>query len=125
MDTRPWDRIILEGMQFYAYHGRNPDEKSLGQPFVVDLEAELNLQAAATSDDIGDTVSYTDLYRVVKAEMEETTRNLLEAVAQSIANRILDSFPVQGVRVRVKKTRPPIKGSFLSGAAVEVYRTRE
>ncbi len=118
------DRIILQEMQFYAYHGRNPEERTLGQPFVVDLEAELDLRKAGRSDNIADTVSYTDLYRAVKAEMEGPTRNLLEAVAEAIASRILDTFPVQGVRVKVKKTRPPIKGGFLSGAAVEVYRTR-
>ena len=97
----------------------------MGQPFLVDLEAEVDLSIAGASDSISDTVSYTDLYRAVKAEMEGPTRNLLEAVAQSIANRVLNSFPISGVKVRVRKTRPPIKGSFLSSAGVEVYRTRE
>ena len=119
------DRIILEGMQFYAYHGRNPEERALGQPFVVDLEAEVDLKAAGDSDDIEDTVSYTDLYRAVKAQMEAPAKNLLEAVAQSIAQSILDAYPVGGVRVRVKKTRPPIKEGVLSGAGVEVYRIRQ
>ena len=125
MSTPSQDRIILEGMQFYAYHGRNPEERTLGQPFLVDLEVELDLSAAGASDDVRDTVSYTDLYRAVKAEMEGPAKNLLEAVAQSIANRVLTSFPVSGVKVRVRKTSPPIKGSFLSSAGVEVYRTRE
>ncbi len=119
------DKIILEGVQFYAYHGRNPEERTLGQPFVVDLEAEVDLRAAGESDHIGDTVSYTDLYRAVKAEMEGPAKNLLEGVAHAIAQRILDSYSVRSVRVRVKKTSPPIKDAFLSGAAVEVYRSRE
>ena len=118
------DKIILEGMQFYGYHGRNPEERTLGQPFVVDLEAGVDLQPAGVSDDIVDSVSYTDLYRVVKREMEGPGRNLLEAVAHAIAQGIMDTYPVRSVRVRVNKIRPPIKGAVLSGAGVEVSRRR-
>ena len=48
----------------------------------------------------------------------------MEAVAESIASEILDSYPVESVRVRVVKVRPPIKGGVLSGAGVEVFRQR-
>ena len=69
-------------------------------------------------------MSYTHLYRVVKEVMEDEPKNLLEALAEEITHRALAAFPLQTVRVRVKKTRPPIKGALLSGAAVEVYRTK-
>ncbi len=119
------DLIILEGMQFYGYHGRNAEERVLGQPFVVDLEAEMDLSAAGASDDISDSVSYTDLYRVAKRHAEGPGRDLVEAVAESIASEILSSYPVESVRVRVMKARPPIKGGVLAGAGVEVFRRRE
>ena len=118
----PSDRIILEGMQFYGYHGGSPEERSLGQPFQVDLEAELDLSIAGKSDSRDDTVSYTHLYRLVQEVMGGAPKNLLEAVAEEIATRALDSFPLRGMMVRVKKTRPPIKGAVVSGAAVEIYR---
>lgn len=119
------DRIILTGLQFYGFHGVNPEERSLGQPFVVDLEAELDLSVPAASDRLDDTVSYTELYRAVKAVMEGEPRNLLETAAGTIANRILDQHPqIDSVRVRVQKPRPPIKGSVIEAAAVEVYRPR-
>ena len=118
------DRIILEGMQFYGYHGRNEEEKMLGQPFEVDLDAEIDLTAAGESDDIADSVSYTDLYRVAKHHLEGRGRDLVEAVAHAIASEILDSYPVESVRVRVVKVRPPIKGGVLAGAGVEVFRSR-
>ena len=117
------DRIILEGMQFYGYHGGSPEERSVGQPFEVDLKAELDLGAAGKSDNLEDTVSYAHLYRIVKEVIEGETRNLLEALAEEIAEKALAAFPLRAVNVRVKKTRPPIKGAILSGAAVEVYRT--
>ena len=118
------DRIILEGMQFYGYHGRNNEERVLGQPFEVYLEAELDLTAAGVSDDIADSVSYTDLYRVAKRHVEGPGRNLVEAVAHAIASEILDTYLVESVRVRVIKVRPPIKGGVLAGAGVEVFRRR-
>ena len=44
------DRIILKGMQFYGFHGVNPEERTLGQTYVVDLEVELDLRPAGRSD---------------------------------------------------------------------------
>ena len=121
----PSDRIILEGMQFYAYHGVNPEERSLGQPFQIDIEAELDLSTAGTSDNLEDTVSYAHLYRVVREVMDQEQMYLLEAVAEEIARRALAAFPLGALRVRVTKIRPPIKGAVLSGAAVEIYRSRD
>lgn len=119
------DRIILTGLQFYGFHGVNPEERSLGQQFVVDLEAELDLRVPCETDRLDNTVSYTHLYRAVKAVMEGEPRNLLEAAAGAIASRILGQHPqIDAVRVRVQKPRPPIKGSVIEGAAVEIYRSR-
>ncbi|MDE2787872.1 MAG: dihydroneopterin aldolase [Chloroflexota bacterium] len=119
------DRIILTGLQFYGFHGVNPEERSLGQQFVVDLEAELDLGVPSETDRLENTVSYTHLYRAVKTVMEGEPRNLLEAAAGAIASRILGQHPqIDAVRVRVQKPRPPIKGSVIEAAAVEIYRPR-
>lgn len=121
----PSDKIILAGMQFYGFHGVNPEERRLGQPFVVDLEAELDLLPAGKSDRLPDTVSYAELYRLVQAVIEGAPRHLLEAAAAAIASGVLEQYPaVAAVRVRVQKPRPPIRGSIIAAAAVEIYRTR-
>ena len=118
------DRILLQGMQFYSYHGGSREERTLGQPFQVDLEVEKDLAPAGKSDQLEDTVSYAHLYRVVRDVMAGESMELLEALAQDIASRSLESFPIDSIRVRITKTRPPIKGAVLSGAAVEIYRTK-
>ena len=118
----PPDRIILEGIQLYGYHGANPEEKALGQAYVVALEVELNLSRACASDCLKDTVSYTQLFRAVQEVIEGESRNLLEGLAQAIARKVLVQFPVDAARVRLKKPRPPIRGSVLDHAAVEIYR---
>ena len=120
----PSDQIILNGMRFYGYHGVNPEEKTQGQTYLVDLAADLDLTRPGHSDRLEDTVSYTHLYRTVKSVVEGESRNLLEALAQNIANRLLADFPVESVTVTVKKPNPPIKGSFIDHAAVTIRRQR-
>ena len=118
------DRIILNGMQFYGFHGVNSEERTLGQPYEVDLEVELDLGTAGRSDNLEDTVSYAQLYRLAQAVMEGQPKFLLEAAAEAIAQQTLDQFPVNAVRVQVRKPRPPIRGSSIAHAAVEIYRIR-
>ena len=119
------DRIILQGMRFYGYHGVNPEENVQGQSYLVDLEAEVDLARPGLSDGLEDTVSYTHLYRTARAIMEGEPRNLLERLAQEIADRLLADFPLEAVTVTVKKPNPPIKGSFIDYAAVRIHRRRE
>lgn len=119
------DRIVLEGMRFYGFHGVNQEEKSLGQAYLVDLTVELDLREPGRTDRLEDTVNYTRLYRAVRDIMEGESKNLLEAVAQAIATKVLEEFPVEAVRVRVKKPQPPISGSVVDNASVEIYRRRD
>ena len=119
------DSIFLEGMVFYGYHGATPPEKELGQNFVVDLEMEVDLKAPGASDELKDTVDYSHVYRVVKETVEGRGRNLLEGLADSVAQELLRIFPLDGVRVRVTKPQVPIKEAVLDGAGVEIYRLRE
>ena len=112
-------------MVFYGYHGANPSEQSLGQRFVVDLEAEYDLRAAGTADALISTVNYSHLFRVVQGVIEGPSVKLLEALAERIAADILGRFPVQAVMVRVKKPEVPIKASIMEYAAVQIYRRRD
>ena len=118
------DKIQLEGMVFYGFHGVDPAEQQVGQRFVVDLEVERDLRPAGLSDDLADTVSYSDLYRLVKDVLEGPSRRLLENLAETVAQRVLDEYEVDAVRVSVKKPEVPIKGSVLAHAAVEILRER-
>ena len=111
-------------MVFYGFHGVNPAEQELGQRFVVDLEVQRDLRPAGLSDDPGDTLSYVHLYRLVKEVAEGPSRRLLESLAETISQRVLDEFDVDAVKVRVRKPEAPIKGSILAYAGVEVYRRR-
>lgn len=57
------DKLILRGLMFHGFHGVKHEEKKLGQKFLIDIDAWMDLRAAGASDDLSDTVSYTDIYR--------------------------------------------------------------
>ena len=114
------DSIRLNDVYFYAYHGVLPEEKKLGQPFLVSLELFVDLQKAGETDDLDNTVNYADVYETVKAVMEGPSRHLLESLAETIAARVLHG-PVKGVVVEIKKPAPPIPAS-LSHVSVKIKR---
>jgi dihydroneopterin aldolase len=102
------DRIILTGITGYGHHGVFPEERQQGQPFVVDLRCELDLSAAATGDDLGQTVDYGSLAQAVVADVERDPLNLIEALAERIARTCLDYPAVQRVEVTVHKPHAPM-----------------
>ena len=124
-NTSANDEILLEGMRFYAYHGVNPEERTLGQRFTVDVVLAVDLHRAGQSDDLTDTVSYSAVYKLVRGIVEGEPRELIEAVAEAIATEILASFlPVARVTVTVRKPEVPMKGSMLDAAGVRIVRSR-
>lgn len=126
----PWcvrmgqDKIFLQGMVFYAYHGAFAAEKELGQRFIVDVEMDVDLQRAGLSDDLNLTVHYGEVYDLIKKVMTEKKYDLIETVGEKIAQGILDYTPlVQRVRVLLKKPEVPIAG-ILDYAAIQIVRGR-
>ncbi len=119
------DRILLEGMIFYGNHGTLPAERELGQPFVVDIELHLDLQPAGLSDDLTQTVDYSEVHRRTKEIVEGPPVNLTEAVAERVAVAILEDHPlVETVRVKVAKPHVRLGDTVLGGSAIEIVRHR-
>jgi dihydroneopterin aldolase len=119
------DEILLEGMRFYAYHGVNPEEQTLGQRFTVDVVLAVDLRRAGQSDELVNTVSYSAVYKVVRRIVEGEPRQLIEAVAEEISAAILTEFPLAArVTVTVRKPQVPMKGSMLDAAGVRITRSR-
>ena len=115
------DRVLIEGLTFFGYHGVRPEEQSLGQKFRVDVELTLDLSRPASSDRVADTVNYEAVCRLVLEVGKGRRCNLLETLAERIAAALLKAFPAQEVLVRVKKTSPPFDGT-LAAVGVEIRR---
>lgn len=102
--------IELEGMEFKAYHGCLEQEKVRGNVFTVDFRGELDLSAAAESDNLADTLNYGEIYDIVADEMSIPSE-LLENVAGRIMKAIEAKFPeLVSFSIRVSKKRPPVEG---------------
>lgn len=119
------DRIRLNGMVFYGYHGVLPEERALGQRFVVDVEVFTDLRRAGASDDLADTINYSQVYATAREIVTGPARQLIEAVAEHIATRVLaEHTAAERVVVRIRKPEVPIPGSVLASSEVRIERER-
>lgn len=64
---RGGDKLVLRGLKFHGFHGVKPEERKLGQKFLIDVDAWMDLRVAGRSDQLSDTISYTEIYRSVIA----------------------------------------------------------
>jgi dihydroneopterin aldolase len=118
------DRILIEGMTFEGTHGVHPEEQVTPQPFEVDVELAMNLQPAGISDDLGLTADYARAFNVCRQIVESTRFNLIEALAEAIAEELLAGFPgIDSVTVRVRKPKVDLGGTFRS-VGIEIRRRR-
>ncbi|MCZ0703570.1 dihydroneopterin aldolase [Natronobacillus azotifigens] len=118
------DKIYLNRLSFYGYHGLFKAESELGQRFYVDLELELDLKPAGISDEMEDSINYGEVYQLTKEVVEGERLSLIEAVAEKISAQLLSNFAqLTACRVKVVKPDPPIPGHYES-VAVEIYRVR-
>ncbi|MFV9503146.1 MAG: dihydroneopterin aldolase [Oscillochloridaceae bacterium umkhey_bin13] len=117
------DKIMLEGMVFFGYHGTRPEETTLGQRFVVDITLWLDLRAAGERDDLAATVDYSQVYEQARAIVCGPPLKLTEAVAERIAAAVLaEHVLVQAVQVRVRKPWVRLGETVLDGSVVEIMR---
>ncbi len=116
------DKIILENMLFYGYHGAMPEENHLGQRFAVSLVIGTYTLPAAQCDDLSKSINYAEVYNSVRGIMEGSPVKLLETLAENIADSVL-ALGALFVRVTVKKLHPPIPVQ-MDFAAVEIERSR-
>ncbi|MBR4152222.1 MAG: dihydroneopterin aldolase [Selenomonadaceae bacterium] len=118
------DKIILKGIEVKGRHGCSAEERVQLQRFVVDIELHLRLRQASKSDDLGDTIDYMAVLSDVKKIVGGTSRNLIETVAQEIADFLLRRYMLlEGVRVAIHKPSPPV-GEKFGGASIEILRHR-
>lgn len=118
------DKIILKDLQFYGYHGLFAEENKLGQRFNVDVELHAPLEKAGLSDNMHDSIHYGEAFEAVKDIVEGKPKNLIEAVAESIAKELLAKFPTLiACKIKVIKPNPPIQGHYKE-VAVEIFRER-
>ena len=118
------DRITLTGIEAFGHHGVLAHERALGQRFVVYAVLELDLAAAAASDDLADTVDYGTLSGALAAIVtDDGPFDLIETLAGRLAERCLADPRVRAVEVTVHKPSAPLP-VVAREVAVTVVRRR-
>lgn len=109
--------ILLENVRLYAFHGVGIQENIVGNQFVINLKAEIDLTNAINSDSLIDTISYADIYQVLKDEMDIPSK-LLEHVGGRIMSALRAKYPsILHVELKITKCTPPM-GADLDGASI-------
>jgi dihydroneopterin aldolase len=108
----PSDEIALLGLRAFAHHGVFEHERENGQEFVVDVRVSVDLEAAATSDDLEKTIHYGVLAEEIVASVESNPVDLIETVAKRIADVVLAHDAATLVQVTVHKPSAPITVPF-------------
>ncbi|MDZ7881588.1 MAG: dihydroneopterin aldolase [Mycobacterium sp.] len=117
------DRIELRGLTVRGNHGVFDHERRDGQDFVIDVTVWIDLDAAAATDDLADTLNYGTLAERAAAIVAGPPRNLIETVSAEIAEDVMTDERVHAVEVVVHKPSAPIPLTF-SDVAVVARRSR-
>jgi dihydroneopterin aldolase len=117
------DRIELRGLRVFGYHGVFDHERRDGQEFLVDVTVWLDLDTAAATDDLADTLDYGALAQRAAAIVAGPPRNLIESVAGAIADDVMTDRRVHAAEAVIHKPDAPIPLTF-SDVAVVARRSR-
>ena len=118
------DKIIVKNLKLFCYHGVNPEEKENGQNFVFDIEAGVDLSLPCKTDNVDDTVSYAKIIKTVRRIAQSGKYDLLEKVAQTVADELFIEFDkISTLVITLKKPEAPIKADF-DYVAVTIERSR-
>jgi dihydroneopterin aldolase/2-amino-4-hydroxy-6-hydroxymethyldihydropteridine diphosphokinase len=118
------DKINIKNLEVFARHGVLPEENSVGQKFLISASLYMDLRAAGKSDDLAKTLNYAEICLTIKVFVENNTFNLIETVAERLAEMLLiDNPPLQKVWLEVKKPWAPISIPCET-VSVEIERSR-
>lgn len=117
------DKIYIKNFEVFARHGVFQEEKTLGQKFIIDIEATLSLEVAGKTGDLSKSVHYGELCHGIERVLTEETYDLIETAAERVAEYSLRTYPlINSIKVRIKKPWAPI-GRHVEYVAVEIERS--
>jgi dihydroneopterin aldolase len=118
-------KIVIEEMEFYAFHGHYREEQIVGNRFLVDLEMDTDLSIPSRSDKLEDAVNYQQAYQIIKKEMRRKKSNLLENIGKRILDALYDQMTgIEKATIRIRKMHPPMGGPVRS-VGITMSRSKE
>ena len=118
------DKIIIKGIEIFAYHGALSEENTLGQKFIIDIEMKKDIKKACEEDSLEETVHYGWVHDDIVELVKNNKFKLIEKLAEEIAKNIINKYKIEEIRVLIKKPNAPINGIF-KYVAVEIVRGKK
>ena len=115
--------IEISGLSLYTRHGVSDAERELGQRLVFDVVFELDECDATVTDRVEDTIDYGDVCEQIALAAQERSYKTLERLCAAVADRMIDRFGAESIRVKGAKPEPPI-ALPVEEVSVEVWRER-
>ena len=104
------EKILVEGIKLYAYHGCMKEEAVIGGNYIVDICIEADMSKPSKSDNLNDAIDYVTVYEIVKKEMAVRSK-LIEHVAKRILDKLKKRFSkTEFIEIKISKLNPPIDG---------------
>jgi len=117
-------QIIIEGMEFYSYHGHFKEEQIVGGKFIVDITIDTDTEKSGKSDLLDDALDYQQIYKTIATEMQIKSC-LLENIAHRIVNELFNNFKnINAISIKVSKINPPLGGK-IDRVSIKVDKKRE
>jgi 7,8-dihydroneopterin aldolase/epimerase/oxygenase len=113
--------IEISGLSLYTRHGVSDAERELGQRLVFDVVFELDECDATVTDRVEDTIDYGDVCEQIALAAQERSYKTLERLCAAVADRMIDRFGAESVRVKAAKPEPPI-ALPVDEVSVEVWK---
>jgi len=113
--------VRLHGIVLFAHLGVTEAEREAGQKIQIDVAMAADLESAGRHDSLAETVDYQKAYRLIEETVAVSRCRLLEALASTLIDRLMEGFPVTRVTIRIQKPNVPFQGTV---SAVEVEMTR-
>jgi len=115
------DTLTVKEIRAYGYTGYFPEEQVLGQWFSADLIFRLNLATAGSTDELPDTLDYSQAVSLVQNLIQSTKVKTVERLITIVADRLLEETIAEEVTVRLTKCQPPIP-NFAGEITLEITR---
>lgn len=124
MSSRPLAKLTVKNASFYAYHGVQPAEQTLGGKFQVDIELMYDDAKAAQSDQLEYALNYEEVVRVIADVIHNRNYHLIEALSEEILAVVLTTFPaVESLTLRLRKLHLPVPG-IIDSVEIEKSKSR-
>ena len=124
LDVDNMQKIILQDIRIYAYHGVFPEEHTMGAYYKIGVEITTDYRKAMLHDVLSGTINYGDIYKVIQEEMAIPSK-LMEHVAFRMMKSMFEKFAeIESIQLSILKENPPIVATECAGCGVKIELSR-